>query len=318
MDNLTQRPMAASGRIYRNRFPSVVEVKESAERLERRMADRVADGGTDRYNEPNALKAREFADEVESILEFETIRRDAHTFYIYDDEHPYVFGYVGYGMFRKSNNDVTYCVSSPHIENFKYALDDSLYRTKLTINHKIAIQTASRYICKPTLQALAGEFSGEVRRAITDEVNPVKDNLRITKDKISYIPDSLQNMTGLIGELKHLLDINHKFVSAEFGELVRALFEQREEYAETDVPVDMFFVRVFDSRKHRVQTFEVCAIDNIRRDAPTYYKDVSTFTADTLPKHIMEKLAVLSIMDTGSYVPAVGYNLGGGMFYVSR
>jgi hypothetical protein len=129
-----------------------------------------------------------------------------------------------------------------------------------------------------------------------------------------------RNISELIEELKHLLTIDHTFLSGSFREKVLHLIQLEDEYkAETNRDVPGCFVFVGELRGE--QTFEVVHVPNMKNEEYMKNKFLSTvipqqYKADTLPENIMGKLSVLSIMEEGNYVKSVGQRTHETMFWV--
>jgi hypothetical protein len=253
--------------------------------------------------------------------------------WVYTPDEPYARSRVGYGTYTMKTNDNrsssdggtfldnaladthTYMVYSRTISNTKYAPYRAQYHMMLSKDMERGIKNARAHIRRFT----ATDYALANKKAITKSLYHTESDLT---DKLNEARRATvsRNISELIEELKHLLTIDHTFLSGSFREKVLHLIQLEDEVkAETNRDVPGCFVFVGELRGE--QTFDVVHVPNMKNDEYMKNKFLSTvvpqqYKADTLPENIMGKLSVLSIMEEGNYVKSVGQRTHETMFWV--
>jgi len=247
------------------------------------------------------------------------------SYWIYRDDCPYVLGWVGFGDYRDGGDGtLMYVVQARTIMNRKYSDYSDQYYMKMSINVDVAVRNAKKFIRMMPPQELADSRMRDVSSAIGDVLGKVRTEFGEIRSKVMDVGSSLYssgqtNMgSSLLNELRHLINSNHNFVDATFGDHLTDFFVKQDElHRLKERTVPMWFVRVYERMNQQV--FDVVSIDKAES---TYHPEISDdaerYTADTLPEDIMQKLSVLNILQANDYVDDVGFSAGEGMFYVVR
>tara|TARA_R110000772_G_scaffold267792_1_gene392639 strand:- start:33 stop:563 length:531 start_codon:yes stop_codon:yes gene_type:complete len=172
-------------------------------------------------------------------------------------------------------------------------------------------------------QELAGTRMRDASNAVDKVVDVARDEFTEIRNKVIDVESSLYSSrtnesSGLLNELRHLMNSNHEFIDVMFGENLTTFFAKQDELIRLKGrTVPMWFVRVYERMGQ--QTFDVIDIDGAENTYSTEISDdIKRYTADTLPEDIMQKLSVLNILQPNDYVDDVGFSAGEGMFYVVR
>ena len=288
------------------------------------VSDALTVGGTVTENTNGWEYVTPFAERVCKELRVKMHPRDRASYWIYRDDCPYVLGWVAYGDYRDGGDGTNmYIVQARTIVNGKYAEYSKQYFMKMSTNVDVAVRNAKKFLRMMSPQEIAGTRLRDASNAVDGVVDTARNEFTEIRNKVIDVETSLYssrtNMgSALINELRHLMNSNHAFVDAEFGQNLTTFFTKQDELtALQNRTVPMWFVRVYERMGQ--QMFDVLTIDN----AESSYKaqmsdDVSRYTADDLPEEIMQKLSVLNILSKDDYVDDVGFSAGEGMFYVVR
>jgi hypothetical protein len=265
-----------------------------------------------------------FAERVCKELRVKMHPRDHNSYWIYRDDCPYVLGWVAYGDFRDGGDGTNmYVVQSRTIVNGKYSEYSKQYFMKMSTNVDVAVRNAKKFLRMMSPQEIAGTRLRDASNAVDSVVDTARNEFTEIRNKVIDVETSLYSSrtnvgSALINELRHLMNSNHEFVDAEFGQNLTTFFTKQDELtALQNRTVPMWFVRVYERMGQ--QMFDVLTIDNAEsRYRAQMSDDVSRYTADDLPEEIMQKLSVLNILSKDDYVDDVGFSAGEGMFYVVR
>ena len=261
--------------------------------------------------------ATPFAERVCKELRVKMHPRDSQSYWIYRDDCPYVLGWVGYGVYQKAGDGTPmYVVQARTIVNGKYAEHHHQHFMKMSTNFNVAVRNAKKFIRMMPPQELAGTRLRDASNAVDVVVGTAYTRFAETRNVLNI--NGIQ--PALLTELRHLMNSNHKFIDAMFGENLATFFAKQDEWVRLKQrTVLMRFIRVYDRADQQV--FDVIDIDPeeygykpLRNVAIS--GEAKRYTADTLPEDIMQKLSVLNILQANDYVDDVGFSAGDGMFYV--
>ena len=288
------------------------------------VSDALTTGGTVTENTNGVTYVTPFAERVCKELRVKMHARDSRSYWIYRDDCPYVLGWVAYGDYRDGGDGTPmYVVQARTIVNGKYAEYSKQYFMKMSTNFDVAVRNAKKFIRMMSPQELAGTRMRDASNAVDGVVDVAKTEFSEIRNKVIDVESSLYSSrtnegSSLLNELRHLMNSNHEFIDAMFGENLATFFAKQEELVRLrNRTVPMWFVRVYDRMEQQV--FDVIDIDKAESAyGAEISDDVKRYTADTLPEDIMQKLSVLNILQANDYVDDVGFSAGEGMFYVVR
>ena len=288
------------------------------------VSDALTRGGTVTENTNGAEYVTPFAERVCKELRVKMHPRDRNSYWIYRDDCPYCLGWVAYGDFRDGGDGTNmYIVQARTIVNGKYSEYSNQYFMKMSTNVDVAVRNAKKFLRMMSPQEIAGTRLRDASNAVDGVVDAARTEFTEIRNKVIDVETSLYSSrtntgSALLNELRHLMNSNHEFIDADFGQNLTTFFTKQDELtALQNRTVPMWFVRVYERMGQ--QMFDVLTIDN----AESTYRaqmsdDVSRYTADDLPEEIMQKLSVLNILSKDDYVDDVGFSAGEGMFYVVR
>ena len=237
--------------------------------------------------------------------------------WVYYPDEPYPMGYIGCGDFRTEVvGDDTYMVASRTITNDKYATYQDQHHMKMTVNINTAVRNAKRFLRNFSPREIARAHLSSVTDKAKDSQSSVGTEYRNAMRTLFDHESSQSNK--MLTELRNLMDTGHEFIDASFGVELTTMFSLLDEYKSLrDKPVHCYFVRVFE--KFGKQTFDVCMVDDIHTNTwnAKVSEDFQRYT-DDLPEYIMGKLAMLNMVENGTYVDDVGYRADDSVFYVVR
>lgn len=250
------------------------------------------------------------------------VSRDKKSVWVYRTDQPYCLGWIGYGDYRQGGDGTEmYVVHSRTISNGKYGDYNEQHYMKMSTNIDTAIRNAKKFLRPMSPQDIAATRLRDASNAVDKVVSQAKDTVRGLQEKVIDATNSYyrQNThSKLLGELRHLLTINHEFVDPEFGANLQAFFDASAEAEQlSNRAVPMWFVRVYE--RLGTQSFDVIEIDKVQDVWGAKISDeVRHYTDETLPVEIMQKLSVLNMLSKDDFVDDVGFAAGEGMFYVVR
>jgi len=257
-----------------------------------------------------------FAERVCKELRVKMHPRDSQSYWIYRDDCPYVLGWVGYGDYQKAGDGTPmYVVQARTIVNGKYAEHHHQQFMKMSTNFNVAVRNAKKFIRMMSPHELAATRLRDASNAVNDVVGTAYTRFAETRNVLDI--NGIQ--PALLTELRHLMNSNHKFIDAMFGENLATFFAKQDEWVRLKQrTVLMRFIRVYDRADQQV--FDVIDIDpeeyGYQPRSIAISGEAKRYTADTLPEDIMQKLSVLNILQANDYVDDVGFSAGDGMFYV--
>jgi len=231
----------------------------------------------------------------------------------------FALGVLMYADMRDTGDgERMYCVQSNHIVNDKYSEGRPQHNMKMSKNLDVALRNCKKFLRSYTPEMMRAatirEFSSSIHNAradLDDEVATLRDKL--FNSRYGRLPDKLMS------ELRHMVNSSHMFVDAEFGSTLASYFVKRSELdsleSSGDVVNNIYFVRV--GERFGKQSFDV-----VWAMSPSHMsKDefvTEHHTTDTLPEWLMERMAVLQMMEPFTFIEGVGASAGDGMFYAVR
>lgn len=233
------------------------------------------------------------------------------------DQH-FALGYVSYGDFNSGgSNRQTYGIYSRKIINDKYNSTNDQYRMVMPQTLASAVKMARKYLTPYSTMELGHiiheHFLPRVERCRNNMSARVTDLLQVG----GFNPSAGQSK--IIKEFMHLKASGVQFATNLFSEILEhieeahALTLELQSYRPTAQ-----FVRI----EHGSQTL-VHVIDQRTPigaepfgKAGTY--ETHTYTADTLPKDIEGKIAVLQILEDKQYAERVGYKYTRDLMFIER
>ncbi len=237
--------------------------------------------------------------------------------WVYYPDEPYPMGYIGYGDFRTEVvGDDTYMVASRTVTNDKYATYQDQHHMKMTVNIDTAVRNAKRFLRNFSPYEMARAHLAEATSKSQDSESGAGTEYRNAMRNLFDHESSQSNK--MLTELRNLVDTGHEFVDAAFGADLTAMFKLYDDHKLVkDKPIHCYFVRVYE--RFGKQTFDVCMVDDMHTNRwnAKVSNDFQRYT-DDLPDDIMGKLAMLNMVESGTYVDDVGYRADEGLFYVVR
>ncbi len=235
-----------------------------------------------------------------------------HKKFVYMEGYPYTMGYLHYGDPRENAEQKVnhFCVSSPIIQNAKYADYNQNYAMKMSVSLEQGVKNAKRYLQPVPWGVVANMNFSLVRHAFNKERNVFEDAFDVSKEGLGLRRDTL------VPELANLIDNGHVFLDKDLHEKIVDLVAKRKAYEEDKQKrLDLYFVYAYI--KWGKETYIVIEVDN---DVPQGWKRLphKEYTADTLPAELKGRVMSLNVLEQDTFVDGVGYKARDNMFYVSR
>lgn len=229
---------------------------------------------------------------------------------------PYSLGKLGYGNYSDTENAApTYMVYSRKISNDKYRAHNDRYHSVMSKDLARAMVNVKKFVRQYTVLEMAPI---ELRKFVSD----AKDAPEKVDDKWRNARSVVRDSDRMYRELKALHDQGHQFLSDEFAQHVRTWIEATKEWeAEKVRCVPATFVHVLPVRDQ--QYFDVVRAQNIRsKGSISEIKDdvlanqVHRFTQENIPRDLLGKLSVLSLVSDNQYIEGVGMRVHETLYWV--
>ena len=233
--------------------------------------------------------------------------------WVYMPEDHVAMGAIGYGNFSNNGRGAsTYAVASRTIANRKYGNGTEQYCTVKSVSIGVSVKSAKKYLRKHSPKELVERTKESIREA----VNKIRNNVVsvVNKSEVDLFGGTLRRNAPMLAEIRYLLNSGHKFLDPTVPAKLTEYFALLTEEQNTQGRVNMDFVAV--SVAHGKQRFDVVPVDKVDYHWPTIGEPQSFY--DDVPEDIIGRLAVLSMVEDGAYVPGVGLRHTEGMFYVAR
>ena len=265
---------------------------------------------------PHGYALVNFRREVEAAIPGcrTTIRNHQWAWVYMPDDH-YAMGAVGYGDFsRNGRGGLTYAVRSRNIANGKYSDGSDQHHMLMSSNISVAVKNAKKYLRRLSPQELVSQSHEYLREAIGQMRSTARQVLMEKEAKLFGANLNWRKQAPVLAELKHLVMSGHTFLDASMSTQLTEYFALSAENDDTQQPCNMLFVSV--TRSGNKQRFDIVPVDNAENHWPrvgepeTFYDDV--------PEHVLGRLAVLSMVESGALVPGVGFKHTEGLFYVAK
>lgn len=240
--------------------------------------------------------------------------------YAYMKDNVYAMGWVAYADYRDNPEQTTlmYTVCSHAIHNGKYSRDGEQRHMKMTTNFDVGIRNAKRYLRNLTTKEIALSDKDAVQsqfRKVNSSANETLENAM--QSALPRHTGDTTNMKSFMGELKHLVAIEHEWIDQSYGaKLVEFIKAYDEKQTADKRTLDVIFVRAFNRAEQTI--FETMEINNLHEWNSGSEGEVVTYDNTTLPVELAGKLSTLNMLGQGQYVEGVGLYHGDYMYYVIK
>lgn len=235
--------------------------------------------------------------------------------WIYFEDDHFCLGMVGYGDFRaKGDGTFMYTVKSPSIKNGKYSDHSAQYHMAMSTDRTKAVKNARKYLRRISPVEATEYTKGYPREKISSHRGVLQK--QIEEAEVEVFGRPLFGNPAIMSEMRVLVDTDYQFVDQSVGAKLRNIFNMRDERHQDSDGVNM--TAVFLRNELGRQRADAVLVDKCDSWWPDVGQTHLTFYDHELPEHIMEKLAVLSMLEDQSYVHGVGMRINARMFYVTR
>jgi len=203
--------------------------------------------------------------------------------------------------------------------NYKYADYNDQHYMAMSINLSTAVRNAKKYLRPLTTKdmALDQHTESDMRRKSknTKSEMEVKRNNALS-DLLAKSNRTLNiDYNPMLEYMRTLVTVGHEFTDKELESNLLSYFALEKDvkaFSGNDIDVD--YVRVYE--KYGKQVFDVVPL--IREDSyRSTLGNLITYDKDKVPKDVMGKVSVLSMVENGHWVDDVGYRVYATMFYVT-
>lgn len=233
---------------------------------------------------------------------------------VYREEDDFALGLIGYKEYvQKDPTKKLYGIASPKINKRNVSRHNEMRYFALTEKLDKAETLACSYLTPRPAAALA-ELTF---RSFHDEVSDA--SRTITQDARKFV-DSCSNSSVLVVELRNLIRQNVAFVTAEFRVAAEKFLEADALAQKVKTQrVGAYYVYLQPGIEGKMMA-SVCTFDQDVKRGPSM--DPPSQTArmydHELPEDVQHKIALLSMMDIGTYVPEVGTRAAARSFWIER
>jgi len=236
--------------------------------------------------------------------------------WVYYPGHEYCLGYIGHGDYSITESNTVYAVYSRKVANRKINLRHKQHHILQSANMDRAIKNAKRVLLPYTNQEIANQsittFAASLREVVSEAEN----------EAIAYIRKCSDDEI-MIRELRHLIALGVKFVTPEFQAAATQFLTSEAEAREKKTRLQgAYFVRMYERPNGThvdiltfSRTIREVSCWNDKHQQPV---EQTTLQLENLPKDIELKIATLSMMDVGTYVPLVGLKASTTSFWIER
>lgn len=236
------------------------------------------------------------------------------TLWVYLPGQDVTMGWIGYGTHGVNKTVSKYVVCSRKIKNEKVASWRDQYHMVATDDIKRAVKNACKYLVPWTDHEIAEQSFGEFQARAAD---PLKEVVGTANKFLSECSPH----RVLRAELKNLIRQGASFVTDEFKTAaVQFLQAEAEAEAEKLRKVGGLYVRVFEQAGRQVASVLTLSRNvrdpaaRVRSTDPVLVMDADDLS--TTRPDVAAKIAVLTTMSPGTYVPNVGERVAAGEFWV--
>lgn len=241
--------------------------------------------------------------------------------WVYRPQDTYPMGFIAYADFMDNGDgENRYSVFSSNILNNKYMHGDRQHMSS-TLHRDKAVKNAAKHLrpltaeqvlmqVQQTFSSMAYEAASETRAEVQRAVNDF--NRGSLFEVTSY---KAPTRSPLYNELKHLIDSGHSFLDKDLETNLRAAFTAMDAFEEDRTIHDKhhMFIEAYQSGgQTRFRGFDDVPTTRMTRG----YGEAFDYAQGELPEHMAGGVSVLSMVDVGQYVTAVGYRAAENIFYV--
>lgn len=235
--------------------------------------------------------------------------------WVYYPGHEYALGYIGHGDYSLSGSNSVYIVYSRKVTNGKINARHKQHHMLQSEKLETAVKNARRALLPYTNQEVAersmGVFSGNVREMIEEA----------TKEAQAYV-DKCRVHDVITRELRNLIGQGVQFVTPEFQNAATQFLTAEAEARDKKSHLQgAYFIRMyerFDGMYADVLTYDRKVKDVFDWTTKPSPVDSVTLKAENIPEDVQMKIATLSMMDAGTYVPLVGFKASSTSFWIER
>ena len=275
---------------------------------------------------------QDFAAELKKVMRgVEVAPRDAVSMWVYRPQDTYAMGFIAYADYMDNCKDNTYrySVLAPNITNNKYQqgerqqMSSSLHLSKAVKNAATHLRPLNVSQVMAQVQTKFSVASYAASSTIETDTRQLIQRIGVSSNHM-FIAATNSNMKDkappLYKELKHMVDTNYVFLDKEFEADLRSAIVAAENLAETIKSRNSLyeFVEVYqsgDQTRFRGQA-EVTTARHLSVLPRRHFGKDFDYLQDELPEHLAGGVAVLSMLDVGTYVPGAGYRAGTNLFYI--
>lgn len=250
-----------------------------------------------------------------------TAPRDGISMWIYRPQDTYPMGYIAYADLMDNGDETKrYSVFSPNISNGKYTYGERQFMAS-ALHRAKAVKNAAKYL-RPLspLQVMEQEQGGFIDKKFAAVTENERENTT-RMYKVKGAAELLRSSTEapLLAELKRILQSSYVFADRELEADLRGALQAREEQQSNKT-------ELHDAKFSFVEVVQQAG-QNLFRGFGTapYYRSMHLseiadsefcYTQEDLPEHLRGAISVLSMLEVGGYVGAVGYRAADNVFYV--
>ena len=242
----------------------------------------------------------------------------------YTKHSKYILGFVGYYDNTHSGPPIDrYCVQSRLIQNDKYASYSDNHHTVASKHMGTAVKNAMRYLLPVATSEIIANTVSRLCETVRSEHYRIERELEVLVQNVSDLTSTKIN-TGkskLYRELEYLVKSGHQWFDPSVGTAIEELVGNVPELQQDIIgksEMKFEFVRIFDNplEGKGIATRELNFKGGLLKDN----KDTvfATILEKDIPEDMAGKLAVLSIVEDGTYVEDVGMKIDEETFYVAK
>ena len=222
------------------------------------------------------------------------------------DGQPFTLGAIGYGDYGRKGKP-TYGIYSRKVKNERHGSYQMGYNMAMPEKLESALKQAKKYLTPYTNL----ELIDVLYHCIKDPIYQRKEIMRSRMNELvnsSGFGWSRPNPNELIVELKNIKDSGLKCVTPAFLKAMDGIEEAHMLMLKLEAynPVARF-VRI-----------EAGSDPLVHVSDPNANRSILSYRLDTLPQEIMEKVAVLQILDNFTYVDEIGYKYNNNIFFLEQ
>lgn len=216
---------------------------------------------------------------------------------------------------RSGVSKVTYNIITPSIVNPKYTDNNELHHSKSTANPDTAIALIKTYVRRPTLHHILALTSYAMGKPADDALAQKRTELADTLAKLG--------VRGLSTPAFYALEqcAGASFIPTTTRELIAKANQLQVDVEQMALGKrDLALVQLLGSGDSLMARYGMLTKDAIKswwynHGNDSIAGDIHTVETSELPEEIVNRMAVLSIVDDGQYVPEVGVRVGERLFY---